>query len=89
MAHDPSIASIYNVSRCSSVGASPGLYFPTHSIAVEKASLQAPKHEPRRQGCRSAAKKFGQTNEIHPETGTYSNKNRETFAEKRAITMRD
>jgi hypothetical protein len=27
---------------CSSVGASPGSYFPTHSIAVEKASLQAP-----------------------------------------------
>jgi hypothetical protein len=27
---------------CSSVGASPSLYFPTHSIAVEKASLQAP-----------------------------------------------
>ena len=46
----------------------------------------------------SAAKKFGHRQNEIPETGTYSNKNRETIAsnknretiaEKRAITMRD
>jgi hypothetical protein len=55
LAHDPSIASIYNVSR----------------VSVRRSE----------EVCSS-------NNEI-PETGTYSNKNRETIAEKRPITMRD
>jgi hypothetical protein len=57
----------------SSVGASPSLYFPTHSIAVEKASLQAPNTSRGDKVADQPRRSLVIDNEI-PETGTFQQK---------------